>query len=645
MYQKKSYPCDCPCHSNPNIRHATACCEYNPHQQTFIQNTMTQDNNENLVEAKTLNAVDAELNAAEIDEVATTEASYLKFRKTIAKHFGAVAASGKPFFYGQDQSQEANDGSFGIMSLDNWRLSVPQSRQQHYNCNRCRTTFQYLSVMAYMEDDGTVRYPLAEAVKELADDPIIANMLKTFPEVEKKVHMQERSNSVAYVPVSLIASFVIDGKDGGFDHFYGLTHDEAVAYNAKRQGFGDYEYIKTAYQSLTNPALNLDLLEKVFKYVKNAIGEKEHTALSRSDAFIAIARKVRELQKLGGVSFSYVWALLEQRDHSWLKHFGRSVLGYTVQATLELRESTNLEAALHRIKSLLSTATAPENYKNKTAEASENSIDATYTFLVQNGLENALARRLMHIDEVTSTIWRSSEVVKKEVEAVKPVSALDAARQELKAEKNPDTALNNKLDDILGTTLRKETMSAKAFLESLDKYAKVAIARESNMVAPVFATTSFVDGDYEKLLNFDKLIGKDVMLLTVPKPVGYHIAAGLSSPDAAYPNPLPEEIPVEAIFKSRSVAGEVDNVVFHMSHFGANLQRQFAHHGSAILGSALVSEHFGHSRAVVELSRKIPMEVTAGPNAAGGIFLKLGYFINVVTKEGDRIQIQVTSVE
>jgi hypothetical protein len=109
--------------------------------------------------------------------------------------------------------------------------------------------------------------------------------------------------------------------------------------------------------------------------------------------------------------------------------------------------------------------------------------------------------------------------------------------------------------------------------------------------------------------------------------------------------PFAREIPVLAVFKSNYYPGAETTYVLHVENVGFNFQQTMTQHGSCTLGTSFTSDWFGMHRALVDLSRSIPMNTEAGPGAAGGIFLKVGTILNAVRKDGTKERIQLTSVK
>jgi hypothetical protein len=203
-----------------------------------------------------------------------------------------------------------------------------------------------------------------------------------------------------------------------------------------------------------------------------------------------------------------------------------------------------------------------------------------------------------------------------------------------------------KLAGKVDSFVKDHYMSAHAFFASLDQYAEVAISINTPALLPVLVTTAIADGKHDELLNFDKSIHKYASVLqpakAIPTSVVFHLAEIVNEGWSAMHLP---RVPVAGIFESNRLAGEDPNYVFQINNVAFNFYESLKGHGTCILGSMLKSEHFGLSRAVVELARTMEMNIDAGKQAAGGVFMQLGMVLDVVRKDGGKEKITITSVK
>lgn len=574
---------------------------------------------------------------------AMAETSYVGLSELIGKKITEAIESGKILVQEKPtvmaDHSEGTIYSYGPVDFGHWHMSLPQSRQQHYNCDYCKQAWPVLTSIAILNDDGSLTYPLHEAILEFQHDPIVAKMLRDFPSMRD---ISKRRASV--LPLGRISGVVIKQQVGGFDHFHGCERSVWEAYNAAHTSFADIKYVQTLFDKFSSKDLNPIILEKIFQYVKGQKGMREDTALSRADELVALLKQIRKMMETSPYAFTYLWSLLQKNDKAWLRHAYSSMLGMVLDAAVEMRDTDNMELALVRVKELAAKAAAPENYKNKTAEASEASLDQCVKFLHENNFQGSLSRRLLPLEEVNDVFWIQSEPgADQPAVEEKPMSALERARQQLKTKRDPDTSTISKLDEILGKVVNEKRMSVSAFIDGLADYATLAVSHETVVLAPVFVTGAVEEGNHDGLLNFDKRINEFGSLLQAPQPIPYQYVASLAEMEPGM-LPMAPEIPVMAVFKSNRITSNEVYYVLHVENVGFNFQQAMVKHGTCIMGSMIKTEHFGYSRAIVDLSRNMQMNVDAGKSAAGGIFLMVGTIFNAVRKDGTKEKIILTSV-
>ncbi|BAW19139.1 hypothetical protein [Ralstonia phage RP31] len=564
--------------------------------------------------------------------------SYDAFRRAIGAHITAALQSGKVLVqekatYGTRPGEYL--ASYGPLNFFHWRNALPASMHQHFNCDYCRSVWAEMAGIAAMDENGQLSYPVLEAARSIADsDEIIAKVMEELSNGER--------SRPGYMPLARLSEKLLTERVvGGFQHFYGVEDVNLVReYNRKRTSFADFQYVDRLFQQIIWHGLNVDLLAKVLVYVKANIGDQDHTALGRGDALVELIRSVRRVQTESRNGPLYLWSLLQVNDNSWMRHINGSLLGIVLDVTIELKDSDDMAAALTRVKALLKQATAGENYKQKTAEASEASLEQTFKFLTENNLRGSLSRRLLPLDEAKQVVWKGAAA--EQVEAGPVGSALDAAFGELKQQKNPDLKANAKMDEILGDVEVRKTMSLIEFIRGLSEYQSLEITHESTSMLPVFVTAAAEEGDHAQLLNFVDGIHDTSLLLTTPQPYHYSVIAEWAG-ETSIVTP-PASIDVAAVVRVARPEQEDSGYILHIEGFAPNFYNALSQYGSCILGTMIRSEHFGHSRALTELSKKMPMDVSAGGKGVGGIFCRVGTVLLAKLKNGTFERITITSV-
>lgn len=344
--------------------------------------------------------VDTEHNAVSTAK-AVAEASYQRLREAVGRYVAAAIQSGKLVVMEKPQPVPGSGGAmvtYGPVQFSHWQAHLPEEAQQYYNCRYCQQAWAGLSTLAVMDEDGYLYYPVAAAFLECADDPVIAKLFENYPEV--KVACGDTTNRRATIyPLDRLSDMYIEHEVGGFCHFFGFQDKDVLRlWNKDHEAFNDQMYIMGLFEQFISTEINLPLLTKLFQYIDKEIGEKEHTALSRADELVKIIGSVRRAQNLSGRGYAYLWALLHKKENGWLRHVNGSLLGIVLDTAIELRDKENMSAALANVKNLLKTATADENYKQKTAESSLGALEQTFKFLEQ---------KLRHVITRCAVICRS----------------------------------------------------------------------------------------------------------------------------------------------------------------------------------------------------------------------------------------------
>lgn len=583
------------------------------------------------------------------------EASYVGLRADIAEEITTAIKLGKILL--QEKAvevpgSEKKQYTYGMVSMDQWRTSLPLSRQQHYNCQYCANVWPFIASVVVLNDDGTLDYPVANVLLKNIDNPIVQNIFNSYPEVRKAIE-NRGSRNVSLLPVATLHPLFEErhpGEVGKWDHFYGCDKATFAQYNSEHTPFPDFKYVEMLYSLFNSPKINVELLQKVFAYMKHEGGKDDHTALSRADELVALISNVRNLRLNSRHSVSYLWGTLQRNSNNWMKHIQGSLLGIVLDTVVDAHSSEDLQTLLVKCKRLLKKAAAPENYKQKTAEASEASVDQSYQFLVQNGLERTLERRLLPLDEVESIVWKETHPddsvsdVEDDTTAQTPLSALELARRKLKDEKDPAVSANQKMDDILGQLVTKVSMSQKQFIANLDQYKSLALPNQQAMFTAVLVTGATVEGDHSKLLKFDTGANEYALALMPIQKFPLQSIARMAGHQLESLATM-KALNIDAIFWRRYNGHSEVNYIMQFDGLAAGLYTEvLKEHGTCIPGTAFKSEHFGMSRALTELAAKMEM-ADVNQNAAGGAFLLVGMTLQAVLKDGSKQLITISSEE
>lgn len=568
-----------------------------------------------------------------VESMKQADQSYQVLRRLVAEHVTAALQADGLLLRAQ----------YSPIALTHWRRQLPKVAQQHYQCQRCENIWDMLGRLCVLDNENQLHFPIMEAFRAAAaTDKFAAATL----------HACEQSEAFPfhYTPMAhLEQTLLVERVVGGFEHFYGVTQENKAlldTFNSKHTQFKDAAYVTNLFHYFNARELDVDVLEKVFVYISREIGAQSHTALGHNTDLVKVIRRMRSLGGKGNLPMAYLGALLSKNDHNWLRHVNGSVLGVVLKATKELRETDSVESVLLQVKTELAKATAGENYKQKTAEAPQAALQQAYQFLATNNLKGTLERRLMALEEARSILWQSTADEPEagtSVETPSGTSAVDAAFEQLTEKKDRGTVVKKELDGILGNIVVDKSCSKQEFVARLSEFKSIALAESNQAAFPVFVLTAATEGDHDQLLNFDKTVGEYATLLSTPTPHAYHAICRLVPTSEEINMFARRKLAVDAVLLSQRITQNDPTYVLHLPGFALNFAATLVPHGSCVLGSNIKSEHFGMSRALVELSQMIPLDTSVGHSGIGGVMLDVGLVLEVELHDGTKEKIKITS--
>jgi hypothetical protein len=568
---------------------------------------------------------------------------YDRMRDAIGRHFEAALTSGKHIVVEKAQYGSAPGDltmSYGPFNFDDFRLALPASTHQYYNCSHCRQVWSQMSGIAVLDDNGVITYPLVDALKEVAQgDPFAALLLDKLGE--------RKAQRAILTPVSSLSQVVLENDVGGWSHFYGLKHGVHLReFNEGLRPVFDFEYVQTLFQRFVTNELNTDLLAKIFTYIEVQIGKQEHTALVHGERLVQLILDTRRIQDKTGRGLLWLWSTMQRRQNSWMRHINGSCLGIVLDGEREVKaDPSKMALILGNVKTLLASATDPENHKQKTAPSKEASFDQAVAFLMERGLKDTMRRRLMRLDEVQSVLWSAEDARRNKSdfeptapEGYDPVAQAIAG---LKVEKNTDLNASAEMDKLLGNVNVQVSMSVLAFIAGLDNFESLRLSQLNVNAVAALVTTAATEGDHDQLLTFDKELGPYAATLHTPKPITYADFCSVMGNDRIVS--ATKDLPVAAIIRSHRIPGTEPNYLVHVEGFASGFATQLASFGTMILGSSIRSDHFGMSRPLCEISKRIPMEGRDAEHTVGGAMLRVGMVFEATLKNGTKQTIALTS--
>ncbi len=596
----------------------------------------------------------ADVNSEAAHDAASMEraaASYSTLRPLIAKYLvealRLVTAGEAVLLEEQLKGKQEAPISFSM-----WRRALPEAAQQYYNCNTCRQLWAKIGSLCLLSPDGTITYPMVQAFGEAADtDGIAAQVLLSAASADRA--------KPRFIPATYLDYDALKKKEvGGFDHFYAFedTEEHGVTvrgYNDSLLTFNDVAYVEVLFKQMLSPNMNPDTLEKVFIYIERELGKLEHTAFRHRTELVKIVREVRAIGEKSSMAMVYLWALTNRLQLGWLHHVNKSVLGIVLEGVSRMKDASPTQVLMH-VKEQMAQATAAENFKQKTAEAPEAAIQQTFKFLSENNLKGTLLRKLMHINDVKSAVWLAPEQrvgVAEHAQLTEPQqpveASLDNAFAAVLKEKNGEAQLNAELDAVIGAQVVQRGCSMLKFIEDLPKFREISLNAMNSQGLPVLATDAAAEGDHDELMEFDKEIGEYATLLSTAQPYPYPALYSLAKYDPENEGSLrvgrPQALPVQAVIKSHRVKDADPSWVLHIENFAQNFAQGLKEHGSCVTPSAIRGKHYGMAASLQELSRKVPLQATAGRKAVGGVYIMPGLIFDVVTLDGGKETIKLTS--
>lgn len=574
--------------------------------------------------------------------------SYQRLRAAVGEAFTAALESGKVLVQ-QNKRMTHEDNAINVETLayNVWLNAITDPvTKQHYTCRQCFSNWTFLFNAAVIEEDGSLTYPALQAFLSLQDDPVVKTVFDNAPEgfIDYLQGIPKDRERQIY-PVTAIPLHLAYGADSsGWDHYFAASKEVVEGYNDRFTYFNDFSYIDYLSGKLLDPKYDLEVMQALFVAVGNKLDAQEQytdhrSALRNYPQLLDFAKTARLVQKVSNAGTAYIWSLLANKQNSFLRHVGSSVLGIVIKGFERMQlEGGNVTETLNYVVGILGVATDTENYKVKTAEAKPATVDQAYSLLKEKNIEYALTRRLLLVDEVPTTIWSPSVLTVPE-EDTPVVSVLDKAYNDVMALK--DTPVQRREDTLatLSNSVGTKNYSLVTFLDLLGSIAQVDLLTGNYF--PCFVTTAVVDADYSSVFNFSNTPCKNTTTLTSARPLAWATLESVITD----PNKRGNRIPVEAIFKASNGLDNNAITVLQVSEVAAKFAQQSSvGNGSCVTGSIVRSEHYGLSGALVELSKKHTLaEVNDTEKVAGGIVLTIGVKLMAIYQDGRKEIITITS--
>lgn len=565
--------------------------------------------------------------------------TYNMLRAGIAHEIEVALANNTTLVHYRPQ-QTTGKIAYGPIDLSDFIAHLPDDTQAHYKCDYCNQVWAHIAGLAVLNEDGTVESLVLRAFETLsarfsevsqAENHREWAALRTIKNIlhNKRDWKFDRTQSGVRPVVWLNESLLAKREVGGFSHFYGVEKIDTVRlWNAQRAPFTDYEYVTTLYQKLIDPSLNLETLSKLFVYIVANIGERDETALGYQTDLLQLMQQLREVRKTSDKALLLLWSKLSLKKNAWLRHLNKSVLSIVIDAALELKDTSDYTKVLERTRALMKSATAPENHKNKTAEANIQEVESAFRMLEEHGLQNSLLRRIPKWTEAKTIAWQPAG---KQAETEKSVLSVADAFDALRVAKDPLAKANNALDAALDNTVRQSSISVQAFVACLSEFESIELDVYSLEMFPFLVTAAATEDEKNSLLlKFDTAVHPSALVLSTPQRYSYQVVRSFCG--------LPQHsgqrnIPGLGLVQC-SDNPQLANYVLILEGFASGFYDLMKRYGTAVLGTMYTPEYYGHARALTEVSKKLTMQNADDPLGFGGITLGPGVTLLVKNKAG-----------
>lgn len=602
---------------------------------------------------------DQDQNPALAEEVVQEEVSHAE--QTFDGHFARLRASiSDAFTYALTAGETLYRSNAPTpLAFGTFYNTVPEEHKAHYNCNCCRGFMNRFSGLLLSDKAGGYYSPVAKILEE---DSFFGAVLK-----EQGINLSMKAalrsaKPVAFLPAAFSRATSANKKgEGVWTHLFGADIELVEKYNSQHGHASETISRATVIWEnmrglgLNNHAFLLKLHDNI------AAGLTKPSSIGLVKPYAALMSKLVEF-KHGQVS--YISSLLMQEEYTWLNQINGSSGGHVLKAALEVLENpSSVGDVVKRVTAFVNKITRDAVYKTRMAEASAGLVDGTVLTLKEDGLENALVRTPVLYSDLPWS-WKSKKPMRHEEGATQAeevpaeevnlpeveenvASALDIAAKALKGKDDQsaeDAAAA--LAAFESTNLIPKDISLAGFLEVLkeDDVESVELSMRGVRQDPICWTKSKDGRTYSELFKFSPSFEELGWL-------GIGIPQGLAPVEAMYFATAPGEEGGDA-FDYLDIAGTVTmnnedgslrTVVVVAENIGYKLFTNHPVAGTFVFGPHIKQKYYGYSRALTQLSSKIPMNIPT--QTAGGFQLGIGHTLKVKRSSGLMTRYTIRSVE
>lgn len=526
--------------------------------------------------------------------------------------------------------------------------------RQYYECQHCRSFWNYYSRVYGVNPDSTLTSPVYMVLQSLYAEHGVMVPLR---------HEPKKTMSRATMPLHKLGYTFTTSEAGGFTHFHGCDEQAAKIWTEARKPFVDRKFIEAFiirmrggvhYTAANIAMLHAELKDKV----------RLPKAIGLLTPYADLLKTIADIKPTSLTTFLQI--MLMEEANSWIYHLDGSTAGMVLDELRTAGANDLTPQWIDRLLGKVNAALDGDQYKKRTAPTSVSAVQQATAFLKDGGWEKVIERRYVGIDEVEG-VWTKSDVAVAEqvVEQVDTRSALEKAADEFvnkNSKQDQSSSLAAAISARRENTRSIQSVSLAALINILSKDDSIAqlklnINHPSGHIYSLVTDAIDDTVDYSGLLKIENPATPNLpwstYIVSTSRVTGQDVRSVIRAEmarEASETNhraTLPE-IPVYFDVKKVTAIlrndGKSTPALMALLEENRYLRTMFGNAGTLLLGSMIENQHYGYSRAICQLSEKIPMANTEVASA-GGLIIDVGSQLDAVYKDGRRVQYTITAVE
>lgn len=568
-----------------------------------------------------------------------SEEIYQKLRAGIRGAFTMLVEGNRPLVLSTDRVTSFDD------VLDT--LEKHGGDRQHYTCQQCRSFWNFYERVYGVNPDGTLTSPIGMVMDNLEREYGVV-----FPRKAKhEVHLTRKVS-----PLHKLRESFTTGEAGGWEHFHGCDEASANVWMSKRISFQDKKFIEAFIERARGgihftpdniAMLHLELKDKI--RLPRAIGLLE--------PYAQLLATINEIKPKSLTTFLQI--MLTEEQNSWIVGVDSSTAGIVLDELRTVGANDLTPEWITMVLGKVNAALDGNQYKQKTAPTNLSAVQQATAMLKDAGLMRVVERRYVGIEEVTGIWTRSTDdiEIKEDQPEVDTRSALEKAADEFASKAPKSQAEKNSLASAISArrevTKHIEQISLAAFINLISKDDTIARMDLSLNHPSGFILTVMTDSvdvtDYSAVLNIPHAVVEgrpfSTNIVSTTRLTGGDAVRHVILESMRAGKPLTYSEPRMAITKItpviRNNGKSTPALIAHLNE--VQYLRTMFGPGSMVLGTMIRQEYYGYSRAICQLSDRVPMTNTE-VQSAGGLVIDVGTMIHAVKKDGTRVDYTITAM-